>query len=112
MAKVSVNYDNLPKGKVVEITGLGQFKNGETSDVDDRRWERFKRQNNYEGDSLTVGTQQAREATEALRTASEADLDDAKKDELVDAAGAVGVDQPSGKTKDELKQELKDRREQ
>jgi hypothetical protein len=35
MAKVTLKYENLPKGQSVEVAGLGLFPNGATSNVDD-----------------------------------------------------------------------------
>lgn len=39
--KVKVDYPNKPKGATIDIPGLGSFKNGSTSEVEDSAWERF-----------------------------------------------------------------------
>jgi len=56
MATVTVSYDNLPKGKEVEVVGLGLLVNGQDNEVDDARWERFKNSTGYDSDSLTLGS--------------------------------------------------------
>lgn len=41
MPTVIVNLKNRPDGSVVEVPYLGAFKNGETTEVTQERWDRF-----------------------------------------------------------------------
>lgn len=60
MPTVSVNYQNFRKGKTVTIPGLGAFSNGEVTDVDQARIDRFLRshphaEQNMKGNNLVFG---------------------------------------------------------
>jgi hypothetical protein len=76
MPTVKVNYDNLAEGAEVEVPYLGLFKNGSSTEVDQRKWDRFV--NNWpgardlEGDTLEVGTESAKKASESHAEAVEA----------------------------------------
>lgn len=42
MASVTLNIEERPQGAEVEVPYLGLLKNGETAEIEDSRWERFK----------------------------------------------------------------------
>ena len=45
MPKVTVDYQARPKGSEMYVPGLGVFKNGETTDVNGLRWDRWQSRN-------------------------------------------------------------------
>jgi len=47
MPSVEVNLPNIPQGKTVTIPYLGKFKNGETTEVEQRHLDKYAR--NYPG---------------------------------------------------------------
>jgi hypothetical protein len=76
MPTVRVNYDNLKEGAKVEIPYLGVFENGSTTEVDQRKWDRFVANwpsaGSLEGDTLELGTESANKASESHADAVEA----------------------------------------
>lgn len=110
MAKVKVYLDNRPDGTDVRVPGLGVFENGTTTTVDEDVWRRFKAANpdsEYDDDHTFEFTTEAYEKrAEAYNRAQEEDLEELKKDELVEVATAAGVPSASDMTKDELVEEI------
>lgn len=110
MATVEVYLDNRPDGSDVRIPGLGVFENGTTTTVDEDVWERFKATHpdiDYDDDHTFEFTTEAYEKrAEAYNRAQEEDLEDLKKDELVEVATATGVPGASDMTKNELVEEI------
>ena len=45
MPKVTVDYQARPKGSEMYVPGLGVFKNGETTEVNELRWDRWQSRN-------------------------------------------------------------------
>jgi hypothetical protein len=104
MAKVTVKTAGRPKGAPVEVVGLGLFKNGETAEVDDARWNRFKKAHpDVEGDELTIDTTNVREQA---KQREEERLDNMDKSELIQTAEHSGADFNPRDNKDDIRQAI------
>lgn len=110
MGTVTVRLDGRPNGALVEVPDLGLFPNGETTDVEEGRWQRYQLLHpEFDGDEIVISTKQNREEAEEREEAMRAlrgsdDLSDLNKDQLQGIARTVGVD-PNQK-KDDLVEDL------
>jgi len=88
MATVEVKYDNLPQDAKVEVPYLGVFKNGSTTEVDERKWNRYL--NNF------PGAEQHRESGKLTLTTAEASRLSKARASAQDAARASAGEQVGG----------------
>lgn len=118
MAKVKVSKENVPKGTTVEVPDLGYFPNGETTELDDTVWKRYRLQHGLDLPDnhtveLNVGGSPVREPirleeTEGSPVGAEPEpqnIDNMRKDQLVDLAESRGIN-TEGKKADELREAL------